>query len=687
MSLLYRFTKLQDRADTHVFTFVVTRSVTRDLERDVTSKEFTAGHHRWAITFSRNDKVLGVYLVWRSASEGIRVSADFAFTLLNREHFSANEAFSGRQVKFTAGCPAQGNRNYIPVNDLYGRNFTDSHGEFQLELSIGNVRTLFDTHIRTQQTLFFGLGVGGGGGGGNKSDSEAHQHTNHHHHKHQRHHKHQQQSPVPEGGGGGRQGSSRHSSPRRSAAAVLNSSASDGVVSGEESTAGRGGKKQSLTKYETAHFTFGGFDWNVCVYPTGDGSPASVEEGRGTSGRRRGGSSTGRMSVYLNRLTGFDHQCRLRYSLSLGEGDRRLDSGPVEDHSDAEGRGLGWHPRARLSDLVSRRGGGGGGALLRVRLEMIEARTLSEVAIAAAGLSGGLLSPGMPTSIGNTLRPVSPSASSYSIAAAASPLSSCAPGGVLGGAASPSSPSAQHHGPLSNANSPPGGGPGPCSSQCYDRDKQAWIIRTDTHSETVRLHMVFKDVQNVPRNHLRYVCWTAFLLRYHHKSGLVEPVALPGGPFSHYYAQDVSDEGIIMETDIPVKEMREPDCPYLTEKGQVRVRVEWGECHLLFQATYHKYDDVSRIHNHQMRREISALQAENYSLERQLFSYQKSIAYAHSRGSSYPDELTSPSQDLGEYARRGDDDDDDEYYDEDGGGGGRAYSLGDRSLSTDTEYA
>ncbi|XP_071444417.1 uncharacterized protein [Hetaerina americana] len=609
MSLLYRFTKLQDRADTHVFTFVVTRSVTRDLERDVTSKEFTAGHHRWAITFSRNDKVLGVYLVWRSASEGIRVSADFAFTLLNREHFSANEAFSGRQVKFTAGCPAQGNRNYIPVNDLYGRNFTDSHGEFQLELSIGNVRTLFDSHIRTQQTLFFGLGVGGG----NKSDTEANQHTNHHHHKHQRHHKHQQQqASQPESGRPG--SSSRHSSPRRSG---QNSSASDGV-SGEETTAGRG-KKQSLTKYETAHFTFGGFDWNVCVYPTGDGSPAA-EEGRGTSGRRRGGSSSGRMSVYLNRLTGFDHQCRLRYSLSLGEGDRRLDSGPVEDHSDAEGRGLGWHPRARISDLVSRRGGGGG-ALLRVRLEMIEARTLSEVAIAAAAQAQTIYS----TSIGNTLRPVSP--------------------------------------------------------QCYDRDKQAWIIRTDTHSETVRLHMVFKDVQNVPRNHLRYVCWTAYLLRLHHKSGMVEPVALPGGPFSHYYAQDVSDEGIIMETDIPVKEMREPDCPYLTEKGQVRVRVEWGECHLLFQATYHKYDDVSRIHNHQMRREISALQAENYSLERQLFSYQKSIAYAHSRGSSYPDELASPSQELGE------EDDDEEYYDEEGGGGGRAYSLGDRSLSTDTEYA
>jgi hypothetical protein len=53
----------------------------------------------------------------------------------------------------------------------------------------------------------------------------------------------------------------------------------------------------------------------------------------------------------------------------------------------------------------------------------------------------------------------------------------------------------------------------------------------------------------------RYVAWTAYLLRYHGKSGDVEPVALPGAPFSHYYAQEASDEGIIMETDVGVKEV------------------------------------------------------------------------------------------------------------------------------------
>ena len=40
---------------------------------------------------------------------------------------------------------------------------------------------------------------------------------------------------------------------------------------------------------------------------------------------------------------------------------------------------------------------------------------------------------------------------------------------------------------------------------------------------------------------------------------------------------------------------------YLNDKQQLRVQVEWDETLLLFQATYHKYDDVGRIHNYQMR--------------------------------------------------------------------------------------
>lgn len=60
----------------------------------------------------------------------------------------------------------------------------------------------------------------------------------------------------------------------------------------------------------------------------------------------------GRVSVFLNRCTGFDHQCRVRYSVVLGDGPRRVDSGPVDDVSDSDGKSYGWHPNARFQDLV-----------------------------------------------------------------------------------------------------------------------------------------------------------------------------------------------------------------------------------------------------------------------------------------------------------------------------------------------
>lgn len=118
MALLHRFLRLNDqvstfivnleranfsssKGETGIFTFVVTRSVTRDLHRDVTSKEFMYGHQRWAITFSRNDKTLGVYLVWKNPSEGMKTFVDFTITLLNRVHFSENQSFSAKAAKFT----------------------------------------------------------------------------------------------------------------------------------------------------------------------------------------------------------------------------------------------------------------------------------------------------------------------------------------------------------------------------------------------------------------------------------------------------------------------------------------------------------------------------------------------------------------------------------------------------------
>ncbi|XP_076449491.1 uncharacterized protein LOC143285925 [Babylonia areolata] len=77
----------------------------------------------------------------------------------------------------------------------------------------------------------------------------------------------------------------------------------------------------------------------------------------------------------------------------------------------------------------------------------------------------------------------------------------------------------------------------------------------------------------------------------------------------------------------------DPDSIYVDpEDRKMSVYVEWQESHLLILPNYNSQDDVTRLHKHQMTREIMALQAENYALEKQLYSYQQSIAKKDSRG-------------------------------------------------------
>lgn len=108
MALLNRFSKLNDRGETGIFTFIVTKSVTRDFHRDATTKDFCFGYHRWAISFQRpTEKVLGVHLLLRNPSPSTSCVVDFTLSLLNREHFSQNEVYTKRQAKFTITNPMQ----------------------------------------------------------------------------------------------------------------------------------------------------------------------------------------------------------------------------------------------------------------------------------------------------------------------------------------------------------------------------------------------------------------------------------------------------------------------------------------------------------------------------------------------------------------------------------------------------
>ena len=129
-----------------------------------------------------------------------------------------------------------GNRRYIPVHDLFARNFADRNGEFQLELNISSIRTLFEVDLRMPANATA------------PSYLNAYKGVGHGHHGH-----------------------------------------------------GHGRHTNAHPKLETTYFSFGGFDWNVAVFPNG----RDVTEER--------------LLVFLNRLTGFDHQCRVRYMMVLGK--------------------------------------------------------------------------------------------------------------------------------------------------------------------------------------------------------------------------------------------------------------------------------------------------------------------------------------------------------------------------------
>ena len=313
MALLYRHNKLKDRHNTAVFTFIVTKTVTRDLHRDTTSKEFMCGCHKWALTFTHTDYQIGTYLVWKNPSECVRIFLDLTFNIINRKHFSSDETFTERQVKFSHDYQTQGTGKFVLLSDLQEKNFMDQNGEFLLEVIIGSLRTVYNTEFRVPSSA-------------NKN-----------------------------------------------------------------------------TRLESRYFNYGGFEWSIVLYPHTK-------------------SGDGKMRVSLQRLTGFDHQCHVRYDLVLGKGERRVDSGIFDDISDLEGNGLTWHPHARYQEIADRH-------MINVHLELFSAYIFSDVLVSH------------------------------------------------------------------NVNSP--------SGQCYDRDMNPWFLDADADGEFLRLRLVYRDVHNIPKNHLR----------------------------------------------------------------------------------------------------------------------------------------------------------------------------------------
>ena len=217
------------------------------------------GHNRWALTFSRHDKVLGVYLVWKNPSEGMKTLVDLHFTLLNRHHFSLNENFSTKNAKFTTEAKLHGCRKMVQLSKLTETDFMDRNGEFQLEVHLSNIRSVYEHKFRINQSIFNNL--------------------------------------------------------------------------------------SKLGKLETTYFSYDQYDWSLSVYPSGR-SESQLGIMEGAPPLTPGGATS--MTVYLNRHTGLDRQCRIRFNLRVGaesSENGQVESGILDEISDQNGKSFGWLPR------------------------------------------------------------------------------------------------------------------------------------------------------------------------------------------------------------------------------------------------------------------------------------------------------------------------------------------------------
>lgn len=106
-------------------------------------------------------------------------------------------------------------------------------------------------------------------------------------------------------------------------------------------------------KFESASFTFGSFEWNVSIVIHNYGSGSAIQAQQNDTSN----SSQNRIIyVFLNRLSGFDHPCRVQYRVTIGDDKNREDSGVLDQISDAGGRIRGFQMQHSLSDLIKPNG-------------------------------------------------------------------------------------------------------------------------------------------------------------------------------------------------------------------------------------------------------------------------------------------------------------------------------------------
>ncbi len=149
MAQLFRYLNGDDRQKSEVFTFMIPSNFVLDTDTDLKSRDFSASSQKWSLSFFKNNGSVNAFLTLKSALEGMCVQAEYAITLINREHFTKNETFSEKNAKFTFENSMQGRKGFATIEALCTLDFMDERGNIQCELEIKNVNTtyIYDMHM------------------------------------------------------------------------------------------------------------------------------------------------------------------------------------------------------------------------------------------------------------------------------------------------------------------------------------------------------------------------------------------------------------------------------------------------------------------------------------------------------------------------------------------------------------
>ena len=85
---------------------------------------------------------------------------DIAITLLNKDHYKSNINMKKKRVVFRPEELSHGNSDIITIADLMTSRprYTDSNGEFLVELSLSRVRTVVEKDFLIGNRLFGSIG-------------------------------------------------------------------------------------------------------------------------------------------------------------------------------------------------------------------------------------------------------------------------------------------------------------------------------------------------------------------------------------------------------------------------------------------------------------------------------------------------------------------------------------------------